>query len=146
MSFSDEFDRDLRQYCDQTKKDCIKIAKQVQAHMLAEIPSRTPVGQYTPGDRKNEKGHLRDSWIKGTIKLKDGRGMLYGVRSESKPSLVHLVNFPHRIAVIEAVGSGSSRLLYRADRGMTKGDPFVDEVQDEGVKMLDELLERYFNG
>ena len=149
MSIASEMDKDIRQYSEQVKSDCEKIAREVQADMLAMIPSRTPVGK---GDRN---GHLRDGWVKGDIRLKSGAGTLYGVRSKNKPSIVHLVNFPHRIVTMargnNEQGTATFRhvgtALYRtAAAGMTHGDPFVDEVQDEGVQELDERLTRYFNG
>lgn len=139
MSLASEMDKDIRQYSEQVKSDCEKIAREVQADMLTRIPSRTPVGK---GDRN---GHLKDGWVKGDIRLKSGAGTLYGVRSKNKPTVVHLVNFPHRIIALEYRGASGSPLLYRAEKGMTKGNPFVDEVQDEGVRELDERLRRYFN-
>lgn len=139
MSLATELEKDLREYSETIKSDCEKIAKEVQADMLAAIPSRTPVGL------GNRNGHLKDGWVKGNIKVRDKDAMLYGVRSKNKPTVVHLVNFPHRIIALEYRGASGSPLLYRAEKGMTKGNPFVDEVQDEGIRELDERLRRYFN-
>ena len=158
MSIATELEEDLRKYSEQIKSDTEKIAKDVQSEMLARIPSRTPVGDYGERDNKKNrilaaKGHLRDGWAKGTIKLKSGGGTLYGVRSKNKPSLVHLVNFPHRIIVMAYGGNDTGTEtfrhvinVYRTDTNKkTKGDPFVDEVQDEGVQELDRRLTEYFN-
>lgn len=160
MSIAEELDKDLRAYSEQIKSDCDRIAKEVQAKMLAEIPSRTPVGDYGTHDNKKNRinesvGHLRDGWAKGDIVLRNSGGKLYGVRSKNKPQLVHLVNFPHKIVAM-AYGDNSRGTatfrhvatdLYRTDTGkMTKGDPFVDEVQDEGAEELERRLSEYFGG
>ncbi len=144
MGLSDEIYNDILKYTDKVKSDCDTIAKDVQKQMLSQIPSETPVGEYGINDKRRRQEHMKDGWIKGTIKLRDQRGTLYGVRNKTKPSVVHLVNFPHRITAIEYQGSASSPLLYRADKGMTKGDPFVVRVQDKGVEELDRRLNEYF--
>lgn len=145
MGLSDEIYNDILKYTDKVKSDCDKIAKGVQKQMLAEIPQETPVGVYGARDKRRLREHMKDGWVKDSIRLKKSGGRLYAVRNAVKPSVVHLVNFPHRITATEYAGSGSARLLYRTDKGMTQGDPFVDRVQDKAVDELDRRLREYFN-
>lgn len=144
MSLSDEMYNDILKYTDKVKSDCDKIAKDVQKQMLAQIPSETPVGEYGINDKRRQREHMRDGWVKSTMKLKKSDGRLYAVRNRTKPSVVHLVNFPHRITAIEYQGSTAAPLLYRTEKGKTQGDPFVDRVQDKGTEELDRRLNEYF--
>lgn len=127
MGIAAEINRDVRRWSEEIKTETAKIARAVQTDMLNRIPAGTPVGDGDHG------GHMRDNWVKGDIRLKDGGGTLYGVRNKLKPSVVHLVNFPHRI-VVHGVDTGR----------YTEGDDFVDRVQDWGVNELDRRLKDYF--
>lgn len=147
MGIGNQMIKDVWKWTEQERTDCEKIAKAVQKEMLARIPGETPVG-------RGKGGHMRDNWVKGDIKLKDGGGTLYGVRNKLKPSLVHLVNFPHRIVVMALSNNSTGTAtfkhvytdLYRVDTGKyTKGNPFVDRVQEWGINELNRRLSEYFN-
>ena len=139
MALSDEMLKDIKLFSLTTIEDCEKIAKEVQKQMKRDIKPVTPVG--TGLNSKGEDvGHLRDSWVLGTLKAKKSGssilnvdGKLYGVRSKTKPMLVHLVNFPHRIFV-RGVDTGKK----------TNPVPFVDNVSAKGAEELDRRLKDYF--
>ena len=131
--------RDIKMFSQTTVEDCEKIAKEVaQKIMRPDVREGTPIG---PG---RDGKHLKDGWVYGTIKGKNTSTsailnkvdkQYYGVRNRLKPTIVHLVNFPHRI-VIRGVDTGKK----------TKGDPFVDRTSEKGFIELEHRLDKYFNG
>ena len=139
-SIGDMMLRDIAEYAASTVEECEKIARDVQKHMKENIAPLTPYGK---GDRS---GHLRDSWGTATVRIGDRTASamyggskinldrrIYGVYSRTKPQLVHLLEFPHRIVV------------HGQDTGkMTTARPFVDYISRQGQEELDRRLEEYF--
>lgn len=124
-----------------------KAAKKVRNEMRKKLLTNiTPYRDYDltgPEDRvardiADKKGHLREGWVSSTIKSKKKGSvilkqdsMYYAVKSRNKPALVHLLNFPRKIV-----------LWGRPTGRKTNPTPFVDNVSDEGYKLLEEELEK----
>lgn len=95
-SLGDEVLKDIKSYCTENLTKIDDAAKDLMKKMKTEIKSDTPVGD------GRDSGHLNSGWAAKAYGATGRRvgsdkynGAVYAVRNTKKPTLVHLLNFPH---------------------------------------------------
>ena len=95
MSLSDEIMVGIKQYCEGNLEKIDTAAKDLMKKMKEDIKADTPTGA-------GVGGHLKSGWAAKAYGATGKRigsskydGAVYAVRNKVKPTLVHLLNFPH---------------------------------------------------
>lgn len=114
------------------KKAAINTAaeKVIRESAVPEITAVTPVRKQSYPSDKHPPGYMKSGWTTGSFRVRAKRKTLYGAYNKNTPQLVHLVNFGHRIFV------------HGQERGVVKGNDFVDRVQDDITEKFHDEVER----
>ncbi len=144
---------DIKKWTGEKQKEIEKSARKIQNQIKQKLEETTPVENYPYNNgvkmeivvqrRKKIKaikahaerqpGLMKSGWTKATLKNKDKKYVI-GVRNKAVPSLVHLVNFDHRV------------VAHKKDTGvMYHGSHFVDKVQEWGQKEFEKEIEKILN-
>lgn len=135
MSVGDNILRDIRRYSEEILRKIDQAGQELNAEMLREVRADTPVGAGT------QSGHLKQGWRKKAygatgrkVASREYSGAVYVVRNVNKPTLTHLLNFPHRI------------VIHGRDTGrMAAPVMHIPDIRNRYQQRLNEKIERILN-
>ncbi|MCM1579097.1 MAG: hypothetical protein NC078_09905 [Ruminococcus sp.] len=130
---TDTIMKDMRNWGAKVNDLTASVLREVQNEMLADVIAMSPYNEYETKETK-KVGHMRIGWVKDEMKPKKHKKMFI-VRSRNKPTVIHLVSFPH--------AHFSHR---RATGTVTKEDSFIAAAQLKANEELQRRLDEKLNG